>query len=98
MNIARMASSPLQRFESRAYSMIMREASDGEAFSAAAGALGIRIVEHEAGGEFVFLPVHPAADQVEDRSAIDVEVSSRRLDLLVERIFKADIIDRIGEP
>src|SRR5688572_33007364 len=61
---------------------------DGEALAAAAGALGVGVVEGEAGGEVVFLPVHPAADQVEDRGAIHVEGAAGRLDLLGECIFE----------
>ena len=71
--------------------------SDGEAFAAAAGALGVGIFEHEPGGEIVLAPVHDAADQVQHRRAVDVEGAAGSLDLLVERILLGDIIDRISE-
>src|SRR5688572_6203963 len=50
-----------------------RKALNGEALAAAAGALGVRILEHEARGEIVLFPVHDAADEIEDGCAVDVE-------------------------
>src|SRR3546814_1959591 len=41
--------------------------SDRKALAAAARALGVGIVEDEAGGEIILDPVHRAADQKEDR-------------------------------
>src|ERR1700741_5251925 len=71
--------------------------SDGEALAAAAGALGVGIVEHEAGGEIVLAPVHDRADQIEDGGAVDVEDAAGRLDLLVELRLLGHIVDRIGK-
>ena len=59
--------------------------SDHETLAAAAGALGIGVLEHEAGGEIVFDPVHRAADQIEHARAVDVEHAAGGVDLLVER-------------
>src|SRR5205085_5222993 len=70
---------------------------NGKALAAAAGALGVGIVEHEAGGEIVLAPVHHRPDQVQDRRAVDVEGASGRLDLLVEALLLGHIIDRVGE-
>src|SRR5438552_2298363 len=70
---------------------------DGEAFPAAARALGIRIVEHEAGGEIVLAPVHGRADEVENRRTVDIEGAAGCLDLLVERLLIGYVIDRISE-
>src|SRR4051812_41223837 len=71
--------------------------SDGEALAAAAGALGVGIVEREAGGEIVLAPVHHRSDQIEHARAVDVKCSGGRLDLLIERLFLGHIIDRISE-
>src|SRR5206468_12856891 len=60
---------------------------NGEAFSTAARAFGVRVVEHETGGEIVFAPIHDRSDQVQDGGAVDVESAARSLDLLVERLF-----------
>ena len=60
--------------------------SDGEALAATAGALGVGVGEGEAGGEIILDPVHHAADQIEDRAAVDVECAARGLDLLVELV------------
>src|SRR5678815_5727998 len=70
--------------------------SDGEALAAPAGALGVRVVKHEAGGEIVLTPVHDRSDQVEHRRAIDVEGAAGGLDFLVERLLLGYIIDRIS--
>src|SRR5688572_17926560 len=59
---------------------------DGEALAAAAGALGVGVGEDEPRGEIVLDPVHGRANEVEQRSAVDVESAARSLDLLVERI------------
>ena len=71
--------------------------SDGEALAAATLALGVGILEDEAGGEIVFLPVHEASDQIEDGRAVDIEGAAGRLDLLVERLRLMDIVDGVGE-
>src|SRR5688500_4787546 len=71
--------------------------SDGEALAAAALALGVGIVEGEAGGEIVLLPVHAAAAPTEATRAVAVEDAAGSLDLLVERPGLADIVDRISE-
>src|SRR5687768_18324961 len=55
---------------------------DGEARAAAALALGVRIFEDEAGGEIVLLPVHAAADQIEDRSVEHTSELQSRLHLV----------------
>src|SRR5689334_19658836 len=57
-----------------------RLSSNGEAFTAPASALGVRIVEDEAGGEVVLLPVHGRPDQVEQRRSVDEKASARRFD------------------
>jgi hypothetical protein len=54
-----------------------------KAFAAAAGALGIGVVEHETGGEIILHPVHRAADQVKHAGAVDEEQSAGRLDLFI---------------
>src|SRR5215213_1744889 len=71
--------------------------SDGEALAAAAGAGRVWILEDEAGCEIVLAPVHRRADEIQDRRAVDVECAARRLDLLIERLLFADIIDRVSE-
>src|SRR4249919_1620583 len=68
-----------------------------EALAAAARALGVGIVEHEARGEIVLAPVHGRSDEVEHRGAIDIENAARGFDLLVERLFIAHVIDRVSE-
>src|SRR3546814_19683508 len=55
-------------------------ASDGEAFAAAAHALGVGIVEHESGGEIVLAPVHRRSDQIEQRTGIDEQYAARGFD------------------
>ena len=45
--------------------------SDREAFAAAALALGVGIAEDETGGEIIFLPIHPAADQIHQATRIN---------------------------
>src|SRR3546814_18105253 len=60
-------------------------ASDGEAFAAAAHALGVGIVEHESGGEIVLAPVHRRSDQIEQRTGIDEQYAARGFDPLVHR-------------
>src|SRR6476661_1478352 len=72
--------------------------SDGEAFAAAAGALGVGIFEDEPGGEIVLTPIHYRSDQVHHRSAVDVKGAAGGLDLLVERLLLSDVVDRIGKP
>src|SRR4051794_36406573 len=71
--------------------------SDGEALAATATALGVGVGEDEAGGEIVFLPVHHAADQIEDGGGVDVEGAGGRVDLLVERPRLAYKVDRISQ-
>src|SRR3954469_19853703 len=67
--------------------------SDGEALAAAAGTLRIGIVEREAGGEIVLVPVHHRSDQVEHRGAVDVKGAAGGFDLFVERLLVGHIID-----
>src|SRR4051794_20887523 len=59
------------------------ESLNREALAAAAGALGVGIVEHEAGREIVLAPVHDRADEVQHRSAVDIEIAAGSFDLLV---------------
>src|SRR5258705_1382704 len=68
-----------------------------EALAAAAGALGVGIVEHEARGEIIFAPVHGRSDEVEDGRAVDIEIAAGGFDLLVERLFIGHVIDRISQ-
>src|SRR3954466_14754177 len=71
---------------------------DGEAFPAPAGALRVRVVEHKAGGEIIFAPVHDRSTEIQHRSAVDVKIAAWSLDLLVEGLFLGHIVDRIREP
>src|SRR5437764_11164813 len=71
---------------------------DGEAFPAAAGALGVRVVEHEAGGEIIFAPVHDRSDEIQHRGAVDVKIAAGSLDLLVEGLFLGHIVDGVSQP
>src|SRR5258705_8382252 len=68
-----------------------------EALAAAAGALGVGIVEHEARGEIIFEPVHGRSDEAEDGRPVDIEIAAGDFDLLVERLFIGHVIDRINE-
>src|SRR3546814_11980862 len=70
-------------------------ASDGEAFAAAAHALGVGIVEHESGGEIVLAPVHRRSDQIEQRTGIDEQYVARGFDPSVHRAGVRHIIHRI---
>jgi hypothetical protein len=47
-------------------------------------ALGVGVVEHETGGEFILHPVHRRADQIQHRAAIDEESAAGRFDALVK--------------
>src|SRR3546814_853410 len=72
-------------------------ALNGKAVAAAAGPLGVGVLEHEAGDKIVLHPVHRAADEIEHAGAVDVECASRRYDLLVEPGLLGHIVDRIGK-
>src|SRR3546814_11067851 len=52
--------------------------SDRKALAAAARALGVGLVEDEAGGEIILDPVHRAADQIADRGPVGVDGAARR--------------------
>src|SRR3954468_5285530 len=81
----------------KSFSLRTVRRSDGEALAATATALGVGVGEDEAGGEIVFLPVHHAADQIEDGGGVDVKAAGGRVDLLVERLRLVHKVDRISE-